>query len=107
MTPLVQLNRSSRDSSDQAVPLADCGRDDEPLVALTIGRTGGIQNALGFQIDHQGVNRALVTAGIQTHGADEIRAGHRSLVDQVGADAGADDGGEHWSRVVGRVSFPA
>ncbi len=100
----MHLNGSShsRDGSNQAVTLTDRGGNNEPQVALTIVGAGGIQDAFLRQVNHQGVDGALVAAGIQTHGTDQIGAGLGTVLDQVGADGSADDGGEHRSQVVVR-----
>jgi hypothetical protein len=85
--------------SSDAVPLADRGGHDEPQVALPIIGAGGIQNACLLKVDHEGVDGALMAAGVHAHGANQVAAGHRAVVDQAGADRGADDGGQHLSGV--------
>jgi hypothetical protein len=92
---------SADQSSDQAVPLADCCGDDEPQIPLAIIGTGGTQDAVTLQINHNGVNGALVAAGIHSHSPHDVGAGLGSLLDQGGADCGAGQSGEvHWSGVV-------
>ena len=61
---------------------------------------GGGEDALLLHINHQGVDGALVAAGVKTHSANQVGAGHRTIVDQVSADGSADDGGEHRSVAV-------
>ena len=78
-----------------AVPLADRGGHDEPQVALAVIGAGGIQNACLLKVNHHGVDGAFVATGVHAHGANQVAAGHRAVVDQAGADRGADDGGEH------------
>jgi len=87
----------------KAITLADRGGHDEPEVALAAVAAGGIQNACLLQVNHHGVDGAFVAAGVHAHGANQVAAGHRAVVDQVGADRGADDGGEHRSGVVNWV----
>jgi len=93
-------NRShSREGGDDAVPLADLLKVHKPQIPLAIIGTGGGQGACLFQIDHKGVDGALVTARIQTHCPHKVGAGLGAIVDQAGADGGADDGCEHRSGV--------
>jgi hypothetical protein len=82
----------------KAITLADRGGHDEPEVALAAVAAGGIQGACLLHVNHEGVNGALVAAGVHAHGANQVAAGHRAVVDQAGADRGADDGGEHRMR---------
>ena len=58
---------------------------------------GGGEDALLLHVHHQGMDGALVAAGVKTHRAHQVGAGHGAIVDQVSADGGADDGGEHGS----------
>jgi len=81
--------------SSDAVPLADRGRHDEPEVALAAVGAGSIQSAVLLHVNHEGVDGALVAAGVHAHGANQVAAGHRAVFDQAGADRGADDGGQH------------
>ena len=86
---------------DQAVPLADCCGDDEPQIPLAIIGTGGTQDAIPLQINHNGVDGALVVAGVHSHSPHDVGAGLGSLLNQGGADCGAGQSGEvHWSGVV-------
>ena len=86
---------STHQGGNQAVPLADRGGVDEPLVPLAVAQADGINDAVVFHIHHHGVDGAFVAAGVHTQGAHQIGAGHRSLADQSGANGGADDGGKH------------
>jgi len=48
-----------------------------------------------------------MAVGVQTHGADQFGAGLRSVLNQVGADGGADDEVEHRKRFGGTESIVA
>lgn len=92
---------STDQGSDHTVTLADGVRKDAPGATLAIAGADGVQNALALQIDHNGVNGALVALRIHAHGADQIRARLRTLLDQDAADHGAGDQVEvHRSGVV-------
>ena len=91
--------------SSDAVPLADRGGHDEPEVALAVIGAGGIQDACLLQVHHHGVDGALMAAGVHAHGANQVAAGHRAVVDQAGADRGADDGGQHLGGVRCALEF--
>jgi len=93
-------SRSDRQGGGKAITLADRGGHDEPEVALAVVAAGGIQDACLLQVNHHGVDGALMAAGVHAHGANQVAAGHRAVVDQAGADRGADDGGEHRVRCV-------
>ena len=98
----LKYSRSEGDQGgDQAVPLADRVGEDEPLVALAVLGQGGGEGAFGLQVNHQGVNGALVAAGVHSQGEHQVAAGHRSVLDQGRADGGAEEGGEHRSVSVG------
>ena len=92
---------STDQGSDQAITLADGGRVDKPGATLAVAGADGIQDALTLHLNHESVNRALVLAGIETHAAHDLRAGLGTVLNQGGADSGADDGAEvHRSGVV-------
>ena len=98
-------NRShSRDGSDQAVALANLIKVHKPQIPLAVIGTGCGQGACLLKINHKGMDGALVTARIQTHRAHKVAAGLGSVVDQAGADRGADDGCEHDPRSGAGVS---
>lgn len=86
--------------SDQAVTLADLIGVDEPQIApLTLH--GGAQSALPLQIDHNGVDGALVALGIESHAAHDVGASLGTVLDQGAADGDAGESGEvHRSGVV-------
>ncbi len=88
---------SSDQGSNQAVPLADGVGQDEPDIPLAVVAAGGVQDTLLLQVNHQSVNGALVAPGIQSQGAHQVGAGLGTVLDQGGADGGADQGGEHRS----------
>lgn len=81
---------STDHGSDQPVTLADCLRIDKPQITLTIVCSGGAQDAALFHVNHNGMDGALVTAGIHAHAPDNLRAGLGTLLDQGAADGGAD-----------------
>jgi hypothetical protein len=93
--------------SSKAVTLADLIDADEPQIPLARGIVaGGAQDAITLQVHHQGVDGALVAAGIQTQFADQIGAGMGTALDQGGSDGGAEDGADH--RILhGAGSLPA
>lgn len=82
---------STDQGGDQAVTLADRSGDNEPQVTLAIVATGGAQGAIALQVNHDGVNGALVTLRIQSHAANQFGAGLGTVLNQGGADGGADD----------------
>ncbi len=82
---------STDQGSDQAVALADLVREDAPGAALAVAGTDGVQRALTLKIDHNGMDGALVAAGIHAHTADQIGARLRTLLDQDAANHGAGD----------------
>ena len=81
---------STDHGSDQAVTLSDCLRIDKPQIPLTIVCSGGAQDAVTLQINHNGVDGALVALRIQSHAPDDLRAGLGSLLNQGRTDSGAD-----------------
>ncbi len=92
---------STDESSDQAITLADLTGDDEPEIPLAVVGAGGIQNAITLQIDHDGMDGALVAAGIHAHAPNDVGAGLGTVLNQGGADGGAGESGEvHRSGVV-------
>ena len=46
-----------------------------------------------------------MAAGIHSHGANQVAAGLGTVVDQAGADGGADDGFDHLTDGVARGPF--
>jgi hypothetical protein len=82
---------SPDEGGDDAVTLADLVRQDAPGATLAIAGADSVQHPITLQIDHHSVNGALVAAGIHAHGADQIGAGLRSLLNQDAADHGAGD----------------
>ena len=82
---------STDQGGDQAVPLADRGRVDAPLVTLAVAVAGGEQDAIALHVHHHGVNRTLVAARIQSHAVNQIRARLRSVLNQGSANGDADD----------------
>ena len=54
---------------------------------------------IALQIDHNGVDGALVALGVHAHATDDLRAGLGTVVQQGGADSDADEGVEHGSVV--------
>jgi len=95
------LRESADQGGDQTIPLADRGGDDEPQIPLAIVGAGGAQDAVALQINHNGVDGALVAAGVHSHAPHDVGAGLGSLLNQGGADCGAGQSGEvHWSGVV-------
>ena len=92
---------STDHGSDQAVTLADGIGADAPQITLAILGASGSQNPCILQINHHGVNSALVALRVQTHAAHKVAAGLWTMLDQGGANGGADDGAEvHRSGVV-------
>ena len=92
---------STDQGSDQAVTLADGGRVDKPGAPLAVAGADGVQDTLPLHFNHDSVNGALMAAGIQTHAAHDLRAGLGTVLNQGGANGGADDGAEvHRSGVV-------
>lgn len=92
---------STDQGSDQAVTLADRGGMNEPQITLAVVGTGGTQDAAALHFNHESVNGALVLGRVETHAPDDLRAGLRSLLNQGGANGGANDGAEvHRSGVV-------
>jgi hypothetical protein len=83
--------RSADHRGDQAVPLADLIGEDAPPITLAIGAQRGCQDAITLQIHHNGVNGALMAPGVQSHRADDLSAGELTVLNQNGADGGADD----------------
>jgi len=95
----------SHHGGGDSVTLADLLKVNKPQIPLAIIGTGCTQNAIRFQIDHKGVNSALMAAGVKTKRAHKVAAGQGSVVDQAGADGGADDGFDHQSDGVARGPF--
>ena len=58
--------------SNQAIPLADSTGQDKPGAPLAIAGTDSVKDTLPLHLNHNGVNGALVLAGIQTHPPDNI-----------------------------------
>jgi len=93
--------RESPDQSSEAIPFADGGGIDEPLIPLAIAEAQGVDDALPLHVYHHSVNGALVAARIQSHTLDDLRAGLGTVFNQGGADGVAGESGEvHWSGVV-------
>ena len=87
----------SPDQSSEAIPFADGGGIDEPLVPLAIAEAHGVDDALPLHVYHHSVDCALVAAGIQSHALDDLRAGLGTVFNQGGADGVAGESGEvHW-----------
>jgi len=86
---------SPDEGSSEAVPLADLIGADEPEIPLAVAAAGGIQNAILLEVNHKGVDGALVAAGIETQFPHKVAAGMGSALDQGGADGGAEDGADH------------
>lgn len=92
---------SPEQGSGKTITLADRSGENVPGAALAVAGTDGIQGTLTLKIDHHGVDGALVAAGIHAHGANQIGAGLRSLLNQDAANHGAGDQVEvHRSGVV-------
>ena len=89
------ISSDNGDGGGDAINPADAIEIHKPQIPLAIIGSGGAQNACLFQINHKGVDGALVTARVQTHRAHKVAAGLGSVVDQAGADRGADDRSEH------------
>jgi len=94
-----QSLRSDEDCSE-AVTLADGAHVKMPLAALP---RDGVdlcpELPIALQIDHNGVDGALVALGVHAHATDDLRAGLGTVVQQGGADSDADEGVEHGSVV--------
>lgn len=86
---------STDQGSSKAVTLAYLVGVDEPQIPLTVSTEGCPKDAIPLQIDHQGVDGALVAAGVHPHASDDLRAGLGTLLNQGAADSGADQGGNH------------
>ena len=102
----VNISSHSREGGDDAIPLADLLKVHKPQITLAVIGTGGTEHTILFQIDHKGMDGALVTARIKTHRANQVAAGLGTVVDQAGADGGADDGFDHRSGGLGEVRLP-
>ena len=89
------ISSDSREGSDQTIALSDLLKVHKPQIPLSVIGTGGGQGARLFQINHKGVNGALMATGVKTHRAHKVAAGLGAIVDQAGADRGADDRSEH------------
>ena len=90
---------------DQAIPLADRGRQDEPEVPLAIISASGGDGSLPLKVAHNRVNRPLVAAGVHTHATNQVGAGLRTALNQGSADRGTGQSCEvHWSWVVNCVN---
>jgi len=87
-----------RESPDQhggeSITLADCSGHDEPEVALAVIGACGAQNALTLQIHHNGVDGALMAAGVHAHTPHNGGACLGTVLDESAADSGAGDGAE-------------
>lgn len=86
---------SSQDRCSESVTLADLVGVDEPQIPLAVAAAGCSQDACLLQVNHQGMDGALVAAGVHPHASDDLRACLGTLLNQGGADAGADQGGDH------------
>jgi hypothetical protein len=90
--------RPVRESTDQgsgeSITLADGGRNHEPQITLAVVGACGVQDALTLHFNHESVNRALVLARVETHATHKVGAGLGTVLNQGGADCGADDGAE-------------
>ncbi len=83
--------RESTDhGSDQAVTLADCLRIDKPQIPFAVVCSGGAQDAVTLQINHNGMDGALVALRVHAHAPDDLRAGLGTLLNQGAANGGAD-----------------
>ena len=80
--------------SNQAIPLADLMIIDKPFCPLAIAGTDGVNSALPLHLNHNGMNGALMAAGIQTHAPHNIGARLGTVLNQGGANGGANQGGE-------------
>ena len=76
---------STDQGGDQPITLADCARQDVPGAALAVAGTDGVKDTLPLQIDHNGVNGALVALRIESHAPNDLRAGLGSVLDQGSA----------------------
>lgn len=85
---------STEQGSGDPITLADGGGVDKPLPPLAVAEADGVKDALPLHLNHESVNGALVLAGIETHAAHDLRTGLGTVLDQRGADGGADDGAE-------------
>ena len=88
------VRESTDHGGDQAVTLADGAGQDVPGAALAVASADGVQDALTLHLNHESVNRALVLAGVESHALHDLRAGLGTVLNQSGADCGADDGAE-------------
>lgn len=80
--------------SNDPITLADRGREDAPLVTLAVAMAGGEQNPIALHVYHHGVDGAFVALRVKSHGAYQFGACMVTILNQVSADRGADDGGE-------------
>ena len=97
LPPIVSPDQGGSES----ITLADLTGDDEPEIPLAVVGACGTQNAITLQIDHHGVNGALVALRIHAHAPNDVGAGLGTFLNQGGADSDAGESGEvHWSGVV-------
>jgi len=85
---------STDQGSDQAVTLADGSGENIPGAALAVAGVDGVKDALPLHFNHDGVNSALMLAGVHSHASDDLRAGLGSVLNQGRANSGADGGAE-------------
>ena len=93
----------SHNDRSEAVTEADVVNVEVPLA--TLARDGvdlRPELPIALQIDHHGVDGALVALGVHTHATDDLRAGLGTVVQQGGADSDAGEGVEHGSVVVNK-----
>ena len=94
-------DQGSDQGSDQAITLADAIPPDEPQITLAVLVVRCSQDTIALHVHHDGVNGALVAAGIESHAVNDVRAGLGSVLNQRGADCSAGECGEvHRSGVV-------
>lgn len=96
----------SHNDRSEAVTLADVVDIKVPLAALA---RDGVdlcpELPIALQIDHHGVDGALVALGVHTHAANDLRAGLGTVVEQGGTDSDANEGVEHGSVVVNKSNL--
>jgi len=92
---------SPEQGSGKTITLADLIGKNAPLITLAIRAQCGGENALPLHLHHNGVNSALMLTGVHSHAAHNVAACLLAVLNQCGADGGADGGSEvHRSGVV-------
>lgn len=84
----------SGEQSKEPITLANLIREDHPLITLAVRAQRGGQDALPLHFNHQGVNSALMLAGVQAHASHDGGACLGSVLNQGRANSGADQGAE-------------